>query len=905
MFCFNCGTELPDVSKFCYKCGTKVDNPIHDVNYMSLSDGNTTNIISYDQSNAPIVFSVMGEMLRFDGSYRYYVEKRKSFHSAYFHHLNQITEQTQNAFDKARSSNPNTALKVLSDFGDAIINWCFEWAIDFLIEHDVFDISRDEFASRYCSNINSFFTAYTEFEDGYLSIVATEAEMTEYRKLRHHSRGRWVGGGFGLEGAIKGAATAGMLNLGGSVLSGIGTAITGAIDNIIISKKKKAFIDSKNWIKSCWVGLFADSSLIFDKAYNILSEETGFAMPPINVERAKALHDNAKRLSHTPNTLPIIIKSIAENPNNMAGMAMLFEYAGILDETVCTLAEYFHCKEHWEAFYSISYEKFQACCEDMSEDSPEQLDKKIAFIRNEIDRLDSARNKSAFIESYLDTYGEEIEDLYTKLLTHRCTAVDGTVLESVESVDLYNIEYSKFGELNKKLLSSMQIVDKLHLLHEAENGGFQHPHFQEQIKNLLDTWETHRDFSLRVAEFEHSLKNSKEYIFEIQKMAELGDADAQVFMGDAYLFKNNNTRNEQLAYQWYSKAASQEHIHACARIGYCYLFGYGVEKDEMQAYEVLLDAAQKNCSFAQNWLGVMLSSDNIVSKTFQKAYQSKDEAFKWLLMAVEYNYYEAYYHLGEIYRKGVIVERDRQQAAKWYLEGAQKGNVDCQLQIGFWHQKGIEVNQDYAKALYWYMQGAENGCSNCQHRIGQLYLCGYGLDQNYAEAAKWFLMSAENGNRVGQYYMGQLFRKGNGVSQDDKQAAKWYRLGAENGDADSQYWIAKMYEKGEGVEQNYKEAARWYKLGAEQGNSSCQFNVGRMYEKGIGFTQHYGLAAWWYERAAKQNYSAALNNLALLYEHGRGVPKDHKEALRLLRLAMEAGSKAAAENYKSIKRFWD
>lgn len=62
-------------------------------------------------------------------------------------------------------------------------------------------------------------TVFSQINQG----VDAEAE---YRKLRKASRGRWQGGGFGVGGAIKGAAEAGMMNMGTgaihSVVNGLG-----------------------------------------------------------------------------------------------------------------------------------------------------------------------------------------------------------------------------------------------------------------------------------------------------------------------------------------------------------------------------------------------------------------------------------------------------------------------------------------------------------------------------------------------------------------------------------------------------------------------------------------------------------------------------------------------------------
>lgn len=50
-------------------------------------------------------------------------------------------------------------------------------------------------------------TAYDELEEKYSKIVLSQEQQEEYRRLRKANRGRWQGGGFGVGGALKGAAT--------------------------------------------------------------------------------------------------------------------------------------------------------------------------------------------------------------------------------------------------------------------------------------------------------------------------------------------------------------------------------------------------------------------------------------------------------------------------------------------------------------------------------------------------------------------------------------------------------------------------------------------------------------------------------------------------------------------------
>ena len=65
-------------------------------------------------------------------------------------------------------------------------------------------------------------------QEQYLAILSDQEEAAEYRRQRKASRGRWEGGGFGVGGAVKGAAAAGAANMA----SGLAHSTFNAIGNL-------------------------------------------------------------------------------------------------------------------------------------------------------------------------------------------------------------------------------------------------------------------------------------------------------------------------------------------------------------------------------------------------------------------------------------------------------------------------------------------------------------------------------------------------------------------------------------------------------------------------------------------------------------------------------------------------
>lgn len=127
--------------------------------------------------------------------------------------------------------------------------------------------------------------------------------------------------------------------------------------------------------------------------------------------------------------------------------------------------------------------------------------------------------------------------------------------------------------------------------------------------------------------------------------AERDDVWAQWRMaGDCEYMATNGEENKDLlfgAFRWYSRAAEQGHPSACAVIGYYYLNGLCVDKDEKTAAMWFKKSAELGDEVGQYRYGIHLHQGIGVE-------QDEAEGLKWLRRAAENGYEDAKKYLKEI-----------------------------------------------------------------------------------------------------------------------------------------------------------------------------------------------------------------------------------------------------------------
>ncbi len=156
---------------------------------------------------------------------------------------------------------------------------------------------------------------------------------------------------------------------------------------------------------------------------------------------------------------------------------------------------------------------------------------------------------------------------------------------------------------------------------------------------------------------------------EVQKAAELGDAEAQFSLGRRYDTAQGVALDDKQAVAWYRKAAEQGHANAQYYLGTFYYLG--------------------------NFVGVP---------------QDYKQAAVWYRKAAEQGHASAQSSLGSMYEKGDGVPQDYKQALAWIRKAAEQGNSTAQFSLGTSYAFGNRGGtQDYKQAYAWYSVAAANG----------------------------------------------------------------------------------------------------------------------------------------------------------------------------------------------------
>lgn len=231
--CPDCGKMVSDKAKACPNCGCPSS-------FFAVSEEKTQ--IHKTEEKGTKIQDQKRVVFRFGGQEFSYLKKDSDCIKAlgcYLVMAELVKYIADTAYD--RLGGIGAVLREFPSIMDTFLqDYVFEATVG-LLYHMGDNISIEQFVRKYGSRYTMQYEPYySGIVEKYAEIRHDEAKLAEYRSAVKASRGRWTGGGFGLKGAVKGAVTAGMLNLGSDFLHSFGDAADERKDSQEIQKRLQA-----------------------------------------------------------------------------------------------------------------------------------------------------------------------------------------------------------------------------------------------------------------------------------------------------------------------------------------------------------------------------------------------------------------------------------------------------------------------------------------------------------------------------------------------------------------------------------------------------------------------------------------------------------------------------------------
>ncbi|KAK3833171.1 MAG: hypothetical protein J3R72DRAFT_527194 [Linnemannia gamsii] len=385
-----------------------------------------------------------------------------------------------------------------------------------------------------------------------------------------------------------------------------------------------------------------------------------------------------------------------------------------------------------------------------------------------------------------------------------------------------------------------------------------------------------------------------------------GRSNAQRELGFMYHEGHGILRDYQVAFEWFSKAAEQDHGLTQGDIGNKYIFVRGVPQDFTKAMENLLKSANQGGPSAQYDMAPCSSKAMVSTKTFlshsndssnpqNEAMHSRRRRKHFSVTAT----LPGATHCGlmddkicralEISSTTSITPR---LPTLHQLQDAMAA-INNKLAIQAMVPAGLEISLAKAmeaRNLTFPAQG--NGTAGRPTRTihkdnttpPRCTNMALVVPQDFSLAIHWYLKAESKGHILAQACIGDIYANGvliGGVAKDYSEAMNWY-LKAE------QAWRRKQLSRlgslcqgftflnGVGVPKDLTKAFELMLKAARKGLIPTYKDIGAMYYHGQGTPQDYEQARYWFLKNARLGYPNSQYYLGIMYRQGRGVSTDDK-----------------------------
>ena len=797
MFCYNCGTKLPDEAKFCISCGTKLafDNNIPSDN----KSGNNRNSVDLVPAKAVPVKKALGKKYKI-GNYTITFGENESRYIECHCLLREHWERNDFQCQKIIQNE----ITCFDDIGTIFIDKLEAFMYD-MVDVGVETLMDNSIDYVDHATLEKKLLEYRPFEKGLKDLVTAVQDIQNYEQqlgIEYSNRSRFEGGGFGISGAIKGAVQAKMLNIGMDALTGLGKWITGNTDNDKIRRRKAEWFDklhNQDNFELTAFRYFCDGvQPIVD---GILIKKGIIGIPNFNQQRADAklnnldiaVRQNRYTLEQIQNSL---LEGLLMDPYNIGYYARILHAIPNSKDDLRNLAE--DCGISF--LFKPIIEQFEA--EEKAAIAKRKYEQKLAYVKkytsdtkilNQIENvvigqngLDNilSRHKNGSLTIYL-TQGVYNIPLDKQNLT---LVGLGKVTAQINSAVVVDFEKKKiffqnitFDDSYKEILRLQKLIDEgiinlrakeyekaEQLFSESRNGG-----------NLIASWFLGLMFRYGLGFPENPEKAESLFSEGDKKPDKKSAAIIADFCRNGELFP----ADYQAALQWYEKSEpNSTHLIAIAEF---YEYGLGVPENKEKAVQLYHKAAEKG-SHEAYYRYAMLSDISLKEKNeiFEKVARNGHPKAMYQIGILHAEYYaEVFDESPEV---GVTT------AFSYFRKAAEKGCTDAMYRMGLAYLDGVGVEQSDRLATDCFRKAAGNGHIEAMVELGVCYANGTGIKQNYARAIEFYIRAATLGNDEAEFNLGLCYQYGLGVPVDNKIAAEWYKKSCDNGNSDAKIALSEL-----------------------------------------------------------------------------------------------------------------
>lgn len=390
----------------------------------------------------------------------------------------------------------------------------------------------------------------------------------------------------------------------------------------------------------------------------------------------------------------------------------------------------------------------------------------------------------------------------------------------------------------------------------------------------------------------------------------------------------------QQAVEWYAKSAAQGNARAQTMLASACRRGFGCDQDPVAAVRWYTRAAEQGYAQAQYDLGLWY-----VERARDINPEMKSEmlgrARTWLEKAAEQGFEKARKMLPELIRlqggggdrfvEAVEAEKagQHEKARELYEQCAEEGIAEATAALGQYYEKGeggLEINPQ--KALEWYTKAAEQGSARGMLFLGMANETGMCMPKDIAKAVEYYRRAAETGNTRAMILLGVAYEEGKSLEKDMKTAMEWYQKAYDQGDENGALYLGMAYRDASEDLNDLTKSQELLEPLAEHGNANAMREMSLLcWKRTQGLREPEKVlvlledACEWAKKATNAGDKRAQGLLktlqsrrdtirgatpeGLLYSgmrmlEGRGVEQDEQTGLRMIEMAANTGSGAAA-----------